>query len=318
MALLNPVFIQALPYSAQITRGMNQVFHGEGVLGPTGLKVTQRAAGTNMSVDVAAGQVVIEGTDVTFQNPYLCQSTAVTNVILTAAPGTGLSRYDIIYAQVRDAAANAGPNNDWIITKATGTAASSNPAEPVIPATATPLARVLVAAGTAAVTNAMITDYRYLARAITPMTAAQKTMRSRYGQLVIEEDSGIIRKGAGLGTWQDISNHQVKVTSGQNPIFGTLPVLASTQWKTVAGATEIGFVNGGGTLTLPVTLTGILTVSLTVQAALTPMSATFRSNEPVTGNSIPVGAWRMDGLGGGAGGFGYNGALNMLYNVLGW
>ncbi len=159
MTLLSPAWIQALTYSAQQDRLVALAATRPGVVDVNDLLVSQRAAGTNMSVDIAAGVCVIAGTDIANQGNYVCRSTAVENRTINAAPGAGTSRIDVVYAQVRDAAASGGAFNDWIIAVQTGTAAAS-PVPPAIPASALQLAYVTVASGVASITAAVIGDRR--------------------------------------------------------------------------------------------------------------------------------------------------------------
>jgi microcystin-dependent protein len=86
-------------------------------------------------------------------------TTAAVNVPLTAAPGTGNSRYDLIVARVRDSDAIGGSNNDWIPDVVTGTPASS-PSIPSLPASCLLLAIVFVGSNVTVIYNANITDAR--------------------------------------------------------------------------------------------------------------------------------------------------------------
>jgi hypothetical protein len=163
MALENPLFQQANTVPARHLRGLVQALvDTEGVLRPSagGLLAAQRAAGTNMSVDVAAGSCFIAGDDEANQGSYFCRSTAVENVVIGAAPGSN-SRIDLIVARVRDATVT-GVSSDWILEVIPGAVAAS-PVVPSTPNTAIPLAKVTVATGTTAITNAMITDLRMAA-----------------------------------------------------------------------------------------------------------------------------------------------------------
>src|SRR5687768_209548 len=144
----DPLWMQNLDYSAGEDRILIDALWGQGVVGAGDLRVTQRAAGTNMSVDVAAGHVVIPGTSALEQGAYLCRLPAVQNITLDPAPSVGTTRYDILVAEVRDGQVDLGPNNDWQIRPISGTAAST-PVEPTLPDNCVPLSRITVASGTA-------------------------------------------------------------------------------------------------------------------------------------------------------------------------
>jgi hypothetical protein len=159
-----PVWLQNDTYIASLDRSLVDAVYagGGGIVAPGDLIVTQRGAGANMSVDVAAGKAVVTGTDVAGQGKYLCWSDAVANVVIAAAPGTGLSRIDRIVATVRDADAIGGLNNDWILQRIAGTAGST-PSPPAVPASSLAIARVLVGANVTSILTANVTDDRVAA-----------------------------------------------------------------------------------------------------------------------------------------------------------
>lgn len=119
--------------------------------------VTERAAGANMSVDVATGGAMVGGTESATQGEYYIFSTATINVAITAANATN-PRKDIIGIRVRDSE-YSGATNDAAVTVITGTAAAS-PAEPTLPANFLSLALVDVPAADTAIGSAQITDRR--------------------------------------------------------------------------------------------------------------------------------------------------------------
>src|SRR5881227_2212660 len=77
---------------------------GEGVVGATDLAVAQRAAGANMSVDVAAGAAWIDGDDdVNTQPTYRVRNDATVNVAIAGADASK-PRVDRVVARVYDSA----------------------------------------------------------------------------------------------------------------------------------------------------------------------------------------------------------------------
>lgn len=121
----------------------------------TGCAVT--AGGTNMTVNVAVGQVAVPTQNNT--GSTLCSSTAVETVTVATAPGVGLNRIDLVVAQPRGTDLDGGANNDFIFTTVAGVAAAS-PVAPATPAGAVTLAQVYVGANVAVITNANVTDLR--------------------------------------------------------------------------------------------------------------------------------------------------------------
>jgi hypothetical protein len=122
------------------------------------LKASQRAAGANMSVDIAVGGAIIYGTDVAAQACIHARSDAVVNVPVNAAPGAGTSRIDRIYARWLDADVLGG-SSSWLIGYVAGVAAAS-PSAPVLPASAIPITQFTVLNTTTSITTGMLTDQR--------------------------------------------------------------------------------------------------------------------------------------------------------------
>ena len=159
MTVQNPaLFLQASSHPAEdVRRFVATTFdNGSGVVGSSDLAVTQNGT-PNMSVNVAGGQVVVGGTEATYQGSYFCENRGTTNLVISAADATN-PRRDLIIARVKDAA-YSGAVNEWSLEVVTGTPAAS-PVDPSVPANSFVLARVAVAALASSVTNANITDLR--------------------------------------------------------------------------------------------------------------------------------------------------------------
>lgn len=130
---------------------------GEGIVGAGDLVVTQRGAGINLSVDVAAGSCWVLGdTNPVAQPLYRCTNDAVVNLGISPDPSN--PRKVIIVAQVTDATF-AGATRQWQLIAIHGTP-SGSPAEPALPASALKLAVIDVTAADASISNAQITDTR--------------------------------------------------------------------------------------------------------------------------------------------------------------
>lgn len=163
MTLQRPLFQQAaggdtpFSYAAVATRQMyDMAYATEGVVN-LGLQVTQRGAGANMSVDVAAGSCVIIGDDVSGQGKYLCVNDAgALNVVVPAAPVSG-TRIHRVVARIKDKLHNgAWTTYEWTVELLADTGSGT----PALPASAISLARVTVVSGQVTVVNANITDDR--------------------------------------------------------------------------------------------------------------------------------------------------------------
>lgn len=147
----------AISYSALDVRALvDALVPGEGVIGAGSLKLSQRAAGANFSVDVAVGYAVIVGDDVSNQGRYLVQSTAVENLSIPTPPVSG-TRVHRVVARVKDKLHNGTWSTyEWTLE----VLQDSGSGTPATPATAISLGRVSVAAGQASVLNANITHDR--------------------------------------------------------------------------------------------------------------------------------------------------------------
>lgn len=157
-----PLWIQpatgdpAINYSAQQDRTLfDALLTSAGIMTEGALTVSQRAAGANFSVDVSPGWCAINGSSIAYQGKYMCRSTAVENVTLSAPPGTG-SRTDSVYARVYDNQSDGSGQYLWALESITGT---------VLPANSLLLATVTRTAGEASVVNSVIHEGRALARA---------------------------------------------------------------------------------------------------------------------------------------------------------
>jgi hypothetical protein len=167
MALLPVTYLQALTgdtkidYTAQDDRrAIAALTPNRGVVLQNDLAVSARAAGANMSVDVAAGRALVQGTSIADQGAYMVQSTAVENVPIATANDTN-PRIDLIVAQVYDRQADGGTRYGWQPIPVAGTPASS-PAAPAVPNNALVLAHVRVAAKATSIVAADISDKRIL------------------------------------------------------------------------------------------------------------------------------------------------------------
>jgi len=179
MAELNPPWtLQNLAtHNANVNRAFLALLAGgaEGVLATSGIgtmAVTQRAAGANMSVDVAAGICVVFGDENNVQGLYGCANDATKNVVIAAADATN-PRRDLIVARVRDAF-YSGATNAWALEVVQGTPAAS-PSDPAMPNNAICLARVTVGAAVSSIVTGNIADLRPFAPlGILPVNSARR------------------------------------------------------------------------------------------------------------------------------------------------
>lgn len=154
----------------------------EGVVGADDLKVTQRAAGANNTVDVAPGLVVLRGTAVTGQGKYAARMTGVANLTVPI-PGSGTRTHRIV-AQLYDKqsdsnARTGGAQYDWEVMLLQDTGSGT----PAVPASAFHVALVTSTAGVTSILNAAITNNQSYA-ASPPSMGAQWEFYGGNGQQV--------------------------------------------------------------------------------------------------------------------------------------
>jgi hypothetical protein len=155
-----PAFLQARTYSAQQVRHLiDQMVPREGIVGRLDFAVSQRAAGANMSVDVAGGEAFVQGDTSGRQGIYHLTNDAVANVAVPAAHGTN-PRVDLLVARVQDSnvvGSTDTPVFEIIQGTPTATATLANLTNAgIAPATALPLAYILVPAAATSILNANI------------------------------------------------------------------------------------------------------------------------------------------------------------------
>jgi microcystin-dependent protein len=131
---------------------------GEGIVEVGDLAVSQRAAGANLSVDIAAGACWVKGdADLNAQPTYRCRNNSVVNLAIT--PDASNPRIVRIVAEVLDTTFDGSGSRLWRLRAIHGTPAGS-PVAPALPSTAISLATIAVTAGDADITSGQITDLR--------------------------------------------------------------------------------------------------------------------------------------------------------------
>lgn len=176
MALLETLHIETHDYTFQQLRDMVEKLAGgaqEGVYGAGDYLVGQRAAGANLSVDVAAGSAFVKMDTGTRNGFYYQVNDGVVNVPVGAAHAT-LPRIDQVYLQINDSNVVGGTDVATLgvlAGTATSGAQASDPAAANYRAGATALgndrirlADITVPAAAASIVAANITDRRPWAR----------------------------------------------------------------------------------------------------------------------------------------------------------
>lgn len=168
MTLHAPIWLQPaggdpdITYSArelrQLVRNLVgaavQALDTQGVVGSSAFQVTQRGAGANFSVDVAAGGAFVVGDDVASQGTYFAWNDGTVNVAVPAAPASGTEVHRLVL-QIQDKL----NNGVWTgYTAALTLLADTGSGTPAEPNSALTLALISAAAGQASILNANITN----------------------------------------------------------------------------------------------------------------------------------------------------------------
>jgi hypothetical protein len=143
----------------------------------SGLAVSQRGAGANMSVDIAVGDAVIPRSDGTYGHPSFNDAT-LNKAITTADPSNPRRDIVIMYIDYNQAPSTGVSNNTngVVATKVVAGTPAGSPADPSdaslqsAAGSGNPyikLARVRVGAGVTSIGNSVIDDLRTFAHAIT-------------------------------------------------------------------------------------------------------------------------------------------------------
>lgn len=242
MAFRTPLWTAGASHDTDVLRQSTAaLLSAPGVCTSADLRVTQRGAGANMSVDVAAGRCGILD--------RICWSDAIVNLPIGAPPAGGLSRIDSIQAILDDDGSGSG---SWEILPVPGTA-SASPSPPPVPGNAEELAWVLVTSGTASILNAAITDRRRYATATA--TAPVLPPSGRDGQVITVGSRHWVRRD---GAWAELAPVSAHRTTQQWPApFG----LYNQTWGVWGSPVELGAPGR------PVTVTGRVDAVLTATAS---------------------------------------------------
>lgn len=121
MTILFPNYLQTQKYSAKKDRRvMSAAVMQEGIVHAGHFKVSQRGAGANQSVDVAAGEAWVDGDSAVDQGYYHVVNDATVNVPVAAANGSN-PRIDAIVLNVVDST-EVGGSDEYKLESLTGTA----------------------------------------------------------------------------------------------------------------------------------------------------------------------------------------------------
>lgn len=239
-------------YSAIDLRRSGALGLQEGVYAAGDFMVTQRAAGANMSVDIAAGSgafACVQGDTITGQGLYVVapHSSAAINETISAAHAT-LPRVDQVILEVLDNQHDAGGSNLARTRVLSGTATAgatlaNRTGVASLPSSALLLADVLVAAADTSIGNTEIRDRRKWARGGN-VTTFRNTNAAAGSDYTTTSTSMVAIDSTNLSFRVECSGVPLKFATG-----GTiLHSVANGRWA--LGLFMDGAAQGGGTLAI--------------------------------------------------------------------
>jgi hypothetical protein len=147
----------------------------------------------NMTVNVAAGQCLVQGTESGFEGGIVGTNDGVVNLAIAAADATN-PRRDLIVARWYSETVIVGSRR-FSLEVVTGSPGAS-PSDPATPANSTVLARVAVAAATSSITAGAVTDIRSFTTALggcLPCLSTGRPAAPYAGQSIFETDTKLFR-----------------------------------------------------------------------------------------------------------------------------
>lgn len=242
------VMNQATSYDAISFRRAFEGIVAEGIISAGSFAVSQRAAGANLSVDIAASTgsgARIIGDAVTLQGPYyVAPHASVINETIATAHAT-LPRNDLVILEIKDTAHDASGSSLAQTRVVTGTATAGAAATddlgvngtPTLPASSIPLAVVNVPATDTAITDGQIDDRR-------PKTSGGYSG----GKTIIATEESRTNTAYGLLTTPD------RVRNVVLPTDGLIAISYQAMWKeSVIDAARVAIFVGANQLKRPST-----------------------------------------------------------------
>ena len=264
MALRNPPsWLQNGSHPAENDRltTTGAIWNVKGIADYGSFKVSQSATPA-MTVSVAGGHALVEGTQTASQGLYIVYNDAAVTVAVTTASPT-LPRIDRLCLTVQDAFYGGTANNQVILQVVAGTP-NATPAAPAEPANSLTLALIAVAANQTTIVNGNITDSRTTAQlsenAFTAANVAANTLTV----------NGITSQTGKAFKINDSTGTQKFAVAVDGTV--TFPDGTTQATAAVGGVTSVSGGNGitsTGTTAISVAIDTLITADLTTAQTLT-------------------------------------------------
>jgi hypothetical protein len=264
MALRNPPsWLQNGSHPAENDRltTTGAIWNVKGIADYGSFKVSQSATPA-MTVSVAGGHALVEGTQTASQGLYIVYNDAAVTVAVTTASPT-LPRIDRLCLTVQDAFYGGTANNQVILQVIAGTP-NATPTAPAEPANSLTLALIAVAANQTTIVNGNITDSRTTAQlsenAFTAANVAANTLTV----------NGITSQTGKAFKINDSTGTQKFAVAVDGTV--TFPDGTTQATAAVGGVTSVSGGNGitsTGTTAISVAIDTLITADLTTAQTLT-------------------------------------------------
>lgn len=211
-------------YGEEELNSIQKFLFGQGILNTVGsswedwiangdLKVTQRGAGANMSVDVSAGWSLLNTTRNSITFKVFCQSIGVTNLAVSSN-ATGSNRVDAVIMRVsRSATPNTTTNNVVTLQLLTGTSSVALTDGAITTAIGSDdfirLANITVPNGAVTVVNANISDTRVRSATSSIFKQAPEMLEFK----VLATDPSTVNLAEGFA-WFNSTSHTLNFWNG--------------------------------------------------------------------------------------------------------
>ena len=264
MALRNPPsWLQNGSHPAENDRltTTGAIWNVKGIADYGSYKVSQSGTPA-MTVSVAAGHALVEGTQTATQGLYIAYNDAAVTVAVTTASPT-LPRVDRLCLTVQDAFYGGTANNQIILQVIAGTP-NVTPVAPAEPVNSLTLATIAIAANQTTVVNGNITDTRTTAQLSENAFTAASTAANT---LTVNGISGQTGKAFKINDYLNVQKFAVAVD-------GTL-TFSDGSTQTTAAVGGVTSVSGGtgitstGTTAVSVAIDTLVTADLTTAQTLT-------------------------------------------------
>lgn len=221
-----------------LRRFVGNLVASEGVAATGDMAVTQRAAGANLSVDIAAGSALVQGDSVTGQGYYPEYNDATFNLTGFTAAHATLPRIDRVVVRARDQFHGDPDNTDQFViltgTPTSGATLANTTGAASVGNNQLLLANILVPATATSITTANIdtTGFSNNSPKVRPMLATLNSLGTTYYRKATSKTVNTTVAAT------DLLNGEITIGAGVMGVTGVARLTAWGDWKQNSGGTS--------------------------------------------------------------------------------